>query len=103
MSVEVKVWVPSIGISGLMVYTGDRFPNWRGNMFVGGMAAQHLSRLTLDGRRIVNQELLVQRMGRIRDVRQGPDGLICLVTDDPDGKPTPVPRMEPMERAPIKR
>jgi glucose/arabinose dehydrogenase len=102
MQQPVNVWVPSIGISGLMIYTGDRFPKWKGNIFVGGMAAQQLSRLTVDGPRVVSQELLVQRMGRIRDVRQGPDGYIYLVTDDRDGKPTPVYRMEPVERAAIK-
>ena len=102
MQQPVNVWVPSIGISGLMIYTGDRFPKWRGNIFVGGMAAQQLSRLTVEGPRVVSQELLVQRMGRIRDVRQGRDGYIYLVIDDRDGKPTPVYRMEPVERAPIK-
>ena len=102
MEQPVHVWVPSIGISGLMIYTGDKFPNWRGNLFVGGMAAQQLSRLTLDGQRVASQELLAQRRGRIRDVRQGPDGYIYLVTDDRDGKPTPVYRMEPVERAPVK-
>ncbi|HVG52849.1 MAG TPA: PQQ-dependent sugar dehydrogenase [Vicinamibacterales bacterium] len=98
MEQPVNVWVPSIGISGLMVYTGDKFPQWRGNIFAGGMNGQQLSRLTLDGQRVVSQELLVQRMGRIRDVRQGPDGYIYLVTDDRDGKPTPVYRLEPVER-----
>jgi aldose sugar dehydrogenase len=102
MEQPTQIWVPSIGISGLMVYTGDKFPNWRNNVFIGGMAAQQLSRLTVDNQRIVNQELLVQRMGRIRDVRQGLDGFIYLVTDDRDGKPTPVYRMEPVERAPVK-
>ena len=102
MEQPVHVWVPSIGISGLMVYTGDKFPKWRGNVFVGGMNGQQLARLTLDTNRIVSQELLAQRMGRIRDVRQGPDGFIYLVTDDRDGKPTPVYRLEPVERAPIK-
>ena len=102
MQQPVNVWVPSIGISGLMIYTGDKFPQWKGNMFVGGMNGQQLSRLTLDGQRVVSQELLVQRMGRIRDVRQGPDGSIYLVTDDREGKPTPVYRMEPVARAPIK-
>ena len=103
MQQPVNVWVPSIGISGLMIYTGDKFPQWKGNMFAGGMNGQQLSRLTLDGQRVVSQELLVQRMGRIRDVRQGPDGYIYLVTDDREGKPTPVYRMEPVERAPIKK
>src|SRR5687768_6274024 len=102
MEQPANVWVPSIGISGLMVYTGDKFPQWRGNMFVGGMNGQQLSRLTMDRQRVMSQEVLVQRMGRIRDVRQGPDGLIYLVTDDRDGKPTPVYRLEPIERTPVK-
>ncbi len=92
------VWVPSIGISGLMIYTGDRFPQWRGNFFVGGMAGQQLARLTMNGQRVVNEETLAAQMGRIRDVRQGPDGLIYLVVDDRDGKPTPILRIEPVER-----
>ena len=83
--------------------TGDRFPEWRGHLFVDGMAGQQLARLTLDGQRVASQETLVPRMGRIRDIRQGPDGLIYLVTDDRDGKPTPILRMEPVERAPVKQ
>src|SRR5688500_9470162 len=99
MEQPVNVWVPSIGISGMMIYTGDRFPEWRGNIFVGGMVGERLARLTLDGQRVVNRETLVQQMGRIRDVRQGPDGYIYLVTDDREGgKPTPIFRMEPIER-----
>jgi glucose/arabinose dehydrogenase len=99
MEQPVHIWVPSIGISGMMIYTGDRFPRWKGNMFVGGMAGQQLARLTLEGRRVVHEETLVQRMGRIRDVRQGLDGLIYLVTDDREGKPTPIYRLEPVERS----
>ena len=99
MEQPVHVWVPSIGISGLMIYTGDRFPEWRGNIFAGGMVGQQLARLTLDGQRVVSRETLVPQMGRIRDVRQGPDGYIYLVTDDREGgKPTPIYRMEPVER-----
>jgi glucose/arabinose dehydrogenase len=98
MEQPVRVWVPSIGISGLMLYDGDRFPQWRGNLFIGGMAGQQLSRLTLQGQRVTNEEALVQQMGRIRDIRQGPDGLIYLVTEDRDGKPTPIYRLEPVER-----
>ena len=92
------VWVPSIGVSGLMVYTGDRFPQWKGNLFAGGMVGQQLVRLTMQGQRVVSKETLVPDMGRIRDVRQGLDGYIYLVTDDRDGKPTPVLRLEPVER-----
>ena len=99
MEQPIRVWVPSIGISGLMIYTGDRFPQWRGNLFIGGMAGQQLSRLTLNGQRVVNEETLVPQRGRIRDIRQGPDGYIYLVTDDRDGKPTPVLRVEPVERS----
>jgi len=99
MEQPVHVWVPSIGISGLMIYTGNRFPQWRGNIFAGGMVGQQLARLTLDGERVVSRETLAQQMGRIRDVRQGPDGYIYLVTDDREGgKPTPIFRMEPIER-----
>jgi glucose/arabinose dehydrogenase len=102
MEQPVKMWVPSIGISGMMIYTGDRFPEWKGSLFVGGMAAQQLSRLTLTGQRVVNEETLVQQMGRIRDIRQSPDGYIYLVTDDRDGKPTPILRLEPVERAAVR-
>ena len=66
------------------------------------MARQRLVRLTLDGRRVVSEETLVPQMGRIRDVRQGPEGDIYLVTDNREGKPTPILRLEPVARAPIK-
>jgi glucose/arabinose dehydrogenase len=92
------VWVPSIGISGAMFYTGDRFPDWRGHLFVGGMAGQQLVRLTIDGQRVTSREDLVPQRGRIRDVRQGPDGLIYLVTDNREGQPTPIYRLEPVAR-----
>ena len=95
-----QIWVPSIGISGVMIYTGDKFPQWRGNFFVGGMVGQQLVRLTHDPKRgFTNRELLATNLGRIRDTRQGPDGFIYLVVDDSDGKPTPVLRMEPVERS----
>jgi aldose sugar dehydrogenase len=102
MEQPAQVWVPSIGISGAMFYTGDRFPHWRGSLFVGGMARQRLVRLTLDGRRIISEEALVPQMGRIRDIRQGPDGDIYLVTDNREGKPTPILKIEPVERGAIK-
>ena len=88
-------WVPSIATSGLMIYTGDKFPAWRGNIFVGGVGGEQLSRLTIDGHTILNEETLFQRMGRIRDVRQGPDGYIYLAIEDRRGAPTGVVRIEP--------
>ena len=83
----------------MMFYTGDKFPQWKGNLFIGGMNGQQLSRLTLNGRRVANEEILVQQMGRIRDIRQGPDGFIYLVTDNRDGAATPIYRLEPVQRA----
>jgi glucose/arabinose dehydrogenase len=102
MEQPVHIWVPSIGISGMMIYTGDKFPQWRGSMFVGGMNGQQLARLTFKDRRVVSEETLAQNIGRIRDVRQSPDGYIYLVTDDREGKPTSVFRMEPVERTTLK-
>jgi glucose/arabinose dehydrogenase len=97
MQPPVHFWVPSIGTSGLMVYTGDRFPEWTGDLFAGGMTGHQLARLTLDGQRVVREETLVQDIGRIRDVRQGPDGLIYLAIDGEEDEPTAVLRMEPVE------
>lgn len=89
----VLVWYPSvIGASGLMVYTGDRFPDWRGNVFAGGLATQDVRRTVLDAEgKVVRHESL--RIGqRVRDVRQGPDGLIYVLTDEIHGR---VFRLEP--------
>ena len=80
----VYYWVPSIAPSGMTFYTGDQFPEWKGNLFVGAMAGQHLVRLVLNDNRVVAEEkLLVDRKQRIREVRQGPDGnlYIFLGTD----------------------
>ena len=98
MEQPAHIWVPSIAASGLMIYTGDKFPEWKGSMFVGGMAGEQLVRLTLDGRKVINEEKLAQRVGRIRDVRQGNDGFIYLAIDHRDGQPTPIVRLEPVRR-----
>jgi aldose sugar dehydrogenase len=98
MEQPAQIWVPSIGISGLMIYNGDKFPQWKGNFFVGGLSGQQVVRLSHDGKTFTNRELLATGLGRIRDVRQGLDGFIYLVTEDRDGKPTPVLRLEPVER-----
>ena len=90
-------WVPSIATSGLMIYTGDQFPEWRGNMFVSGLGGEQLARLTIDGQTVLNEETLFQRMGRVRDVRQGPDGYIYLAIDDRRGGATGIVRLEPAE------
>jgi glucose/arabinose dehydrogenase len=94
------VWVPSIGTSGLMFYTGDKFPEWKGSLLAGGMAGQQLVRLTLgpDNRRIVESEAMFRMQGRIRDVKQSPDGFIYLALDGQQGARTAVLRLEPVAR-----
>ncbi|MEZ4698752.1 MAG: PQQ-dependent sugar dehydrogenase [Rhodothermales bacterium] len=96
MEQPAHVWVPSIGASGLAVYTGDRFPDWRGNLFAGGLSGEQLARLTVDGNDIQTEETLHFGRGRIRDVRQGPDGLIYLAIEDRGGAPTAIVRLEPV-------
>jgi glucose/arabinose dehydrogenase len=85
-------WIPSIAISGLAFYTGDRFPAWKGNAFVGAMfegrtrGTGHLQRITFnEGRPIQREPMLTELRQRIRDVRQGPDGLLYVLTDEDNG------------------
>jgi len=84
----VQYWVPSIATSGLLFYTGERFPAWRGSAFVGGLKSQQLVRLVLDGDRVVEEERLLRGVvkERVRDVEQGPDGDIYLLTDEENGR-----------------
>jgi glucose/arabinose dehydrogenase len=87
MEQPIKYWVPSIAPSGMAFYTGDLFPNWRGNLFVGALAGQALVRLELDGETVGREERLLQDLReRIRDVRQGPDGALWLLTDNSAGR-----------------
>lgn len=86
MAQPILHWTPSIAPSGMAFYTGDKFPAWRGNLFVGSLKFRHLVRLELDGERVVSQERLLEgAFGRVRDVRQGPDGLLYLLTDENEG------------------
>jgi glucose/arabinose dehydrogenase len=97
MTNPVHVWVPSIATSGKALYTGDAFPEWKGSMFVGGMAGEQLARLVLQGNEVIHEEtLLAGAVGRIRDVRQGPDGFIYLAIDERRGGETPILRLEPL-------
>ena len=83
MEPAVYYWVPSIATSGLAVYTGDMFPDWKGNAFVGGLAGMQIQRLVFKGNEVVASEALLEDQGkRIRDVRQGPDGALWALTDD---------------------
>jgi glucose/arabinose dehydrogenase len=83
----VYYWDPVIAPSGAQFYTGDAFPAWRGSLFVGGLRAQRLVRLTLENDRVTGEEhLLADRGHRVRDVRQGGDGALYVVTDEPNGE-----------------
>jgi len=84
----LKTFVPlSVAPSGLVFLTSDRYPGWKGNLFMGTLRGQALIRLTLDGRKVVGEERLLETLAvGIRDVRQGPDGWLYLVTDGGDGR-----------------
>jgi glucose/arabinose dehydrogenase len=86
---EQPVWYcdPSIAPSGMAFYTGNIFPAWRGNLFVGALAGKLLAQLELDGEKVIKEERLLQELReRIRDVRQGPDGALWLATDNSAGR-----------------
>jgi glucose/arabinose dehydrogenase len=83
----VFYWDPSIAPSGMAFYTGDKFPEWRGNVLIGALAGRHVARLETSGNKITHQEQILQGLReRIRDVRQGPDGFLYLLTDSSDGR-----------------
>lgn len=88
---------PSIAPSGMAFYTGDKFPEWKGDLFLGALVLKHLRHLKLTGNKVIEQEaLLKDRDERIRDVRQGPDGYLYLLTDESEGK---LLRLEPTKKA----
>jgi glucose/arabinose dehydrogenase len=105
MEQPIHFWVPSIAASGLMVYTGDKFPMWHGSIISGALAGEQLARLHMsdDYREVIVEETLAYGMGRIRDVRQGPDGYIYLAISDGNGagrgdfQPTEIVRLEPID------
>lgn len=88
-------WTPSIAPSGMAFYSGEEFPAWQGDLFVGGLALPQLRRVVMEGDEIVDEEALLEEMrARIRDVRMGPDGRLYLLTDHSDGR---LLRLEPAE------
>ena len=91
----LHLWVPSIAPSGMAFVSGSRFPQWAGDLLVGALRDQMLVRLVLDGEKVVREERLLKGLvGRIRDVRMGPDGLVYPLTDDADGA---LLRLEPVK------
>ncbi|QHO78554.1 hypothetical protein ACH79_02995 [Bradyrhizobium sp. CCBAU 051011] len=87
MEQPLKYWVPSIAPSGMAFYTGNLFPKWNGSLFLGALRGAMLVRLTLNGNAVTSEERLLQNLHeRIRDVRQGPDGALWLLTDSSAGR-----------------
>ncbi len=96
MEQPLYYWVPSIATSGMTFYTGERFPQWQNNLFIGSLQYDLLVRLELEGEKVVHEErMLEDKLGRIRDVRVGPDGLIYVLTDEDNGV---LARIEPLDR-----
>jgi glucose/arabinose dehydrogenase len=86
MAQPLHKWVPSIAPSGMAFYTGERFPRWKGDLFVGALRDAMLVRLRLEGEKVVREERMLQgALGRIRDVRSAPDGYLYLLNDASDG------------------
>jgi glucose/arabinose dehydrogenase len=98
MEEPLLFWSPNIAPGGLVLYTGDRFPSWKGDLFVGGLRSTQLHRVGLNERGLPDrQESLLSELGqRIREVRQGPDGLLYLLTDHDAGA---LIRVEPVPAA----
>ncbi len=82
----IHYWVPSIAPSGMVFYTGKQFPGWRGSLFIGALAGRQVVRLTTDDKKILSEERLLTNTLRFRDVEQGPDGALYLLTDEDNGK-----------------
>jgi glucose/arabinose dehydrogenase len=80
----IYYWDPVISPSGMAFYTADAFPAWRGNLLLGGLSSLAVTRLTLDGDRVTAEER-IPIGARVRDVRQGPDGAVYVLTDESDG------------------
>jgi aldose sugar dehydrogenase len=93
-ALPAEYWHPAISPSGMIFYTGTRFPDWKGNAFIGGLSSETLLRLVLDGSRVKSEERLALRR-RIRDVEQAPDGAVLVLVDGKEGdllRLTPAPR-----------
>jgi glucose/arabinose dehydrogenase len=98
MEQPVHYWDPSIAPSGMLFYTGDRYPSWRGDLFVGSLKFGLVSRLDMEGNRVRGEERLFEDFDpRVRDLTQGPDGLLYLLTDESNGE---VVRVDPADGSP---
>jgi glucose/arabinose dehydrogenase len=90
-------WTPSIAVCGIDFYTGDQFPSWQNHLLVGGLASQELHRLVLDGDRVIEDEVILSDMGRVRDVATGPDGSIYVAINSNSSETSILYRLVPAE------
>jgi len=81
MTQPIHYWDPSIAPSGMSFVTSDKYPAWRGSLLVGSLAFQYLERLSLEGEKVTYREKLMEGMGRVRNVRQGPDGFVYVAIE----------------------
>src|SRR5690606_11587120 len=81
----IHYWIPSIAPSGMAFVTSDQYKEWKGNLLVGSLRFQYLNLCYLEGNKVVKEEMLLKNIGRLRDVRQGPDGFIYVAVEDPKG------------------
>jgi glucose/arabinose dehydrogenase/cytochrome c553 len=104
MEQPLYYWTPSFAPSGFMLYTGRAFPDWRGDLFIGGMSGEQLVRLEMKGERVVAEEkLLMDRCQRIKVVKQGPDGNIYVLTDEMAPEQNEILRIVPARTVPAQR
>lgn len=104
MEQPLYYWTPSIAPSGMDIYTGDKFPAWKGDIFIGALSGMQVVRLRMDGEKVVEEEkLLMDRCQRIKTVLQGPDGNIYILTDEAAPKQNELLRLVPARTMPPKR
>ncbi len=84
MEQPVRFWTPSPGISAITFYTGNVFPKWKNNAFVGAMSFEEMKRLEIDGDKVKKEEIFLKGYGRVRDIKTGPDGALYVLLNDPD-------------------
>lgn len=94
--VEPVAWYfPTIAPSGIAFYEGDRYPGWKGSLFVTGLRGQQLRRLEVQGRKVTSQEIVFEQLGRVRDITTGPDGLLYVLVQNPTGPGTGLDLSDP--------
>ena len=85
MDDPIVYYIPTFAPAGIAFYTGDKYPGWKNNLFVGGLAGQAMKRYEIKGRTVVTEEVVFSDLGRVRDIVQGPDGYFYIAVQNPTG------------------